>query len=220
MKRWLENVPEDERAKMRASAMELGGKTALIVVDVTFGFTGSEGLSQEEASREYSTAAGPRAWEAMPTIARLIELARSKGARVVYTRSSANDQQFAGNATKKERTGTKLTADFGDFPDAIAPLESEWVLEKSKASAFFQTPLSVYLVREGIESVIVCGVSTSGCVRATTVDACSNGYRTFVVDDACFDRSWFAHCNNLFDMSMKYADVMSLDDLVEKWNAT
>jgi maleamate amidohydrolase len=219
MKAWMERIPEHERAGLQAGQLELGRKTALIVVDVTYGFTGSEGLTLEETRQEYSTAVGPAAWDAMPRVARLIHLVRSKGMPIVYTRSSANDQQFVGRATKKLRTGGKLSIDFGEFPEAIAPLEGDWVLEKAKASSFFQTPLSIFLVREQVESVIVCGVSTSGCVRATTVDACSSGFRTFVIDDACFDRSWFAHCNNLFDMNAKYADVLSVDELEEKWNA-
>lgn len=218
MRAWMENVPEQERAALRDGRLELGQKSALIVVDVTFGFTGSEGLSLEEAKQEYSTACGPASWEAMPRVARLIELTRSKGTPIIYTRSSANDQQFVGRATKKVRNGEKLADGFGDFPNVIAPEVGDWVLEKSKASAFFQTPLSVYLVREMVDSVIICGVSTSGCVRATAVDSCSNGFSTFVIDDACFDRSWFAHCNNLFDMATKYADVLSVDELEKKWS--
>ncbi|WP_406031894.1 isochorismatase family protein [Nocardioides sp. NBC_00163] len=218
MKRWTQNVPEHEAGALGAGRLGLGQRSALIVVDVTYGFTGSAGLTLDEARQEYSTAAGPSAWEAMPHIARLIELVRSKSMPVVYTRSSANDQAFVGRATKKPRTGARLADGFGDFPGTIAPETGDWVLEKTKASAFFQTPLSVFLVREKVESVIVCGVSTSGCVRATAVDSCSNGFSTFVVDDACFDRSWFAHCNNLFDMATKYADVLSVDELEKKWS--
>ena len=217
----MENVPEQDLAALRSGGgeLELGRRSALIVVDVTYGFTGSEGLSLEEARGEYSTASGPAAWEAMPRIARLIQLTRRQGMPVVYTRTDTNAQRFAGRATKKARRGDKVMTGFGDFPDAIRPTDGDWVIEKTKASAFFQTPLSVFLVRERVESVIVCGVSTSGCVRATAVDSCSHGFSTFVVDDACFDRSWFAHCNNLVDMGTKYADVLSLDDLETRWDA-
>jgi hypothetical protein len=102
---------------------------------------------------------------------------------------------------------------FNDFPESIAPQAGEWVLEKTKASAFFQTPLASYMVKNQIDSVVVCGVSTSGCVRASVVDSFSNGFTTFVVDDCCFDRSNFAHCANLFDMNAKYATVVSSDEL-------
>jgi hypothetical protein len=87
------------------------------------------------------------------------------------------------------------------------------VLEKTKASAFFQTPLSAYLIKQGVDTAVVCGVSTSGCVRASAVDAFSHGFITIVVDDCCFDRSHFAHCANLFDLQAKYAAVLSLEEL-------
>ena len=219
MKAWMENAPEQELAGLRSGQLDLGQKSALIVVDVTYGFTGSEGLSLDEARKEYATASGPVAWEAMPRIARLIELARGQNVPVVYTRTSMKDQQFVGRATKKVRRDDPDQTGFGDIPDAIAPEDGDWIIEKAKASAFFQTPLSVFLTREKVDSVIVCGVSTSGCVRATTVDSCSHGFSTFVIDDACFDRSWFAHCNNLFDMGTKYADVLSVDELEKRWHA-
>jgi nicotinamidase-related amidase len=105
-----------------------------------------------------------------------------------------------------------MSAKFGAFPPAIAPADGEWVLEKTKASAFFQTPLSAYLVRQGADTVVVCGCSTSGCVRATAVDAASHGFNTLVVDDCAFDRSAFAHATNLFDLT-KYAAVVSLAEV-------
>jgi maleamate amidohydrolase len=73
--------------------------------------------------------------------------------------------------------------------------------------------MDFYLRKEGIDTVVICGVSTSGCVRASTVDAFSHGYTTFVIDDCCFDRSHFAHCANLFDMNAKYATVLSLGEI-------
>lgn len=219
MKAWMKSAPAEELAGLRSRQLDLGEKSALIVVDVTYGFTGSEGLSLADAKKEFATASGPVAWETMPRIARLIDLVRGKGTPVVYTRTSTRDQQFVGRATKKVRRDDPDQTGFGDIPDLIAPEEGDWIIDKAKASAFFQTPLSVFLVREKVDSVIVCGVSTSGCVRATAVDSCSHGFSTFVVDDACFDRSWFAHCNNLFDMGTKYADVLSVDELETRWRA-
>ncbi|GMA62762.1 isochorismatase family protein [Alicyclobacillus fastidiosus] len=106
-----------------------------------------------------------------------------------------------------------MTGRYNEFPTAIRPSDGEYVLEKTKASAFFETPLQSYLVREGVDTVVVCGVSTSGCVRASAVDAHSHGYATFVIEDCCFDRSYFAHCTNLFDLNAKYAHVLSLEEL-------
>jgi nicotinamidase-related amidase len=187
-------------------------RAALIVVDVTYGFTGSRGLTLDEAIREFPTACGPVSWETMPQIAKLIGLFRERGLPVVFTLSDLAGTPFAGNATKSNR---KPPQGYNNFPEEITPREGEWVLAKTKASAFFQTPLAAYLIKQGVDTAVVCGVSTSGCVRASVVDAHSNGFTTVVVDDCCFDRSYFAHCANLFDMHAKYASAVSLGDIEE-----
>ena len=216
MREWMKQIPASEFDVYSKTgfggAVKIGDRPALVVVDATFGFTGSEGASFEEAIREYSTATGPIAWQCMPRIARLIELFRARRHPVVFTRSAAYDVLFTGNATKSNRRSLPPPG-FNDFPAAIAPRDGEWALAKTKASAFFQTPLLQYLVQRSIDALVVCGVSTSGCVRATVVDAFSNGFATFVVEDCCFDRSYFAHCANLFDMNAKYAAVVSLEEV-------
>lgn len=219
MKDWMKIIPAEELATYAkagfSGALMPGARSALIIVDVTLGFTGSPGLTLEKAIEEYATACGPAAWIAMPRIARLLALFRSLDRPVVFTRASATDQSFAGKATKGKRR-LVVAPRFNDFPEAVTPRAGEWVLEKSKASCFFMTPLPVYLVKEAIDTVVLCGVSTSGCVRASAVDACSYGFNTFVVDDCCFDRSAFAHAANLFDMNAKYATVLSLDELEQR----
>lgn len=216
MKEWMKLIPESELATYKlagfAGGGEMGRRPALLVIDVTLGFCGSRGLTLAEAIAEFSPACGPVSWEAMPQIARLVLMFRKLGRPVVYTRSELPSIGFTGKATKARRSGPPK-AGFNDFPPEVAPSEGEWVLEKVKASAFFGTPLSTYLVNEKVDSLVVCGVSTSGCVRASVVDGFSHGYPTFVVEDACFDRSWFAHCANLFDMNAKYASVLSLDEI-------
>lgn len=216
MKEWMKIVPAEERKAYESGGFmgmgQIGDRTALIVVDVTYGFTGSRGQTLEEAIQEFGTACGPASWEAMPRIAQLITLFRDLGRPVVFTRGHATDTRFSGHATKSKRV-IRYDGKFGEFPPDIAPREEEWILDKTKASAFFQTPLAAYLVRQQVDTVVVCGVSTSGCVRASVVDAFSNGFGTVVVDDCCFDRSQFAHCANLFDMNAKYATVVSLHEL-------
>ena len=220
MKDWMKIIPAEELKAYEKGgfmgAADIGERTALVVVDVTYGFCGSEGKSLEEAIAEFGPACGPVSWETMPRIAALIHLFRELGRPVVYTRSHPEDTIYAGKATKSKRVTNIVPPRFNDFPESIEPHEGEWVLEKTKASAFFQTPLASYLVKTQIDTVVVCGVSTSGCVRASVVDAFSNGFNTFVVDDCCFDRSNFAHCANLFDMNAKYATVLSLDELESK----
>jgi maleamate amidohydrolase len=218
MKDWMKLIPEAELKTYQSagflSDLEIGSRPALIVVDVTDGFCGTQGLTLEDAIKQYPTACGPAAWEAMPRIASLIGLFRQKNLPIVFTRSDLAGTPYTGKATKSKRSGPAAPG-FNDFPPQITPREGEWILEKTKASGFFQTPLSAYLTKLGTDTVVVCGVSTSGCVRATSVDAHSHGYSTFVVDDCCFDRSYFAHCANLFDLDAKYASVVSLHELRE-----
>lgn len=216
MKDWMKQVPPDDLkhyAKIgMLTGLELGERTALIVVDATIGFCGREGLTLEEATKEFSTACGPASWEAMPRVAALIGLFRERGLPVVYTYPNTTDQSFTGSVGKKKRANWP-PPQYNDFPDPIAPIEGEWVMGKTKASGFFHSPLSIYLTKLNVDTVVLCGVSTSGCVRATGVDASSLGYKTFVVDDCCWDRSYYAHCANLFDLHAKYATVVSLGEL-------
>lgn len=97
-----------------------------------------------------------------------------------------------------------------EWPEAYAPQERDIVIEKNKPSPFFETPLESFMRYDDVDTVVVCGVSTSGCVRHAVADAFSHNFRVIVVEEACGDRSAMAHRANLFDMDMKYADVESL----------
>ena len=92
--------------------------------------------------------------------------------------------------------------------DDIKPVGGEVVIQKTKPSAFFGTPLVASLIDKGVDTLIVLGCTTSGCVRATALDAFSFGFVTVVVEDGVFDRGWMSHAVNLFDLSQKYADVL------------
>jgi maleamate amidohydrolase len=96
---------------------------------------------------------------------------------------------------------------------SLAPLPGELVVRKSVPSAFFGTSLAPWLTQRGVRSLVVAGCVTSGCVRASVVDAMSNGFRPLVVRDCVGDRAIEPHNANLFDMEQKYAAVLSFDDL-------
>jgi nicotinamidase-related amidase len=214
MRDWMKLIPEEEQRFYKKAGflgeLKPGRRAALIVVDVTMGFCGSKGATLDEAVREYSTACGPDSWDAMPKIAELIGLFRTLKLPIVYSLSDLDAVPFTGKATKGLRTTTP--PGFNDFPKEITPRDDEYVLPKTKASTFFQTPLNAYLVKQGVDTLFFCGVSTSGCVRASVVDGFSNGFQTIVVDECCFDRSRFADAANLFDMNAKYAAVVSLEE--------
>ena len=101
-----------------------------------------------------------------------------------------------------------------DLKTEFKPQPGDVVITKQRASGFYGTPLMAHLTQLGIKTVIVCGESTSGCVRASSVDAYSNGFHVVVVEECCFDRSMLSHKVNLFDMHHKYVDVMHVDEVV------
>ena len=101
------------------------------------------------------------------------------------------------------------------YDDRLAPRPTEPVLNKLFASAFFGTALGSLLASHGCDSVVVTGASTSGCVRATAVDALQNGYRPIVPREAVGDRNPAAHDATLYDIDLKYGDVVSLGECLE-----
>ncbi len=115
-------------------------------------------------------------------------------------------------ALKAFCTGNPLA----DFPPALVPSADEPVITKQYASAFFGTSLASLLRAQGIDCVLLAGMSTSGCVRASTVDAIQHGFIPVVVSDACGDRHPAPHEANLFDLQAKYADVLPLSQLRER----
>jgi maleamate amidohydrolase len=184
-----------------------GERPALIVVDVNVGFTDP---------------ASPLACDlddVVVAIQRLLGETRAAGFPVVYTTVSYTEADRRTAAVFIEKVPALLTLEAGsrwvEIDPRISPLSDELVLNKLFASAFYGTALASYLVANGCDSLIVAGASTSGCVRATVVDALQHGYRPIVPRDAVGDRNPAAHEANLYDIDTKYGDVVSVDDVVE-----
>ncbi len=181
-----------------------GRRPALIVVDVNVGFT--DPRSPLVCDLDAVVAA----------IAQLVEEARAATLPVVFTTVSYDEGAKRAAAAFIEKVPALLTLEAGsrwvEIDPRIAPRPGEPVLNKLFASAFFGTALSSFLAAERCDSLIVTGASTSGCVRATVVDALQHGYRTVVPREAVGDRNPAAHDANLYDMDAKYADVVSLDE--------
>jgi nicotinamidase-related amidase len=102
-----------------------------------------------------------------------------------------------------------------DIVKEIGPAPHEFLIEKLKPSAFHGTALLGYLVELGIDTLIVCGTTTSGCVRATVLDAFSQNFHISIVEECTFDRFESSHAINLFDMNAKYADVIGIDEATD-----
>jgi len=123
----------------------------------------------------------------------------------------------ASRSTTVAATKRKLEDASGayDFHPDCKPAHGEIVVEKERAGAFYGTQCLAELVQRGVDTVIVLGETTSGCVRASVIGAYSNGFHVVVVENAVFDRSWLNHCVNLFAMHHKYADVPASDTLLQ-----
>lgn len=219
---WRTFLPSEEQVGYKqagfGNAESMGERPALLVIDCTLAFMGRSGdLTLEEATREFPTACGPVAWESLPRITALVDGFRERQLPIVYTRSDLRVSEVMGGATKAGRTGhrdPKVVEKGNVFPDEIDPGPGELVLEKPRASVFFDTPLATYLRTLEVDTVVACGTTTSGCVRASVVDAMSHGFLTFVVEDACFDRAPTPHRANLWDMHSKYASVVTTEHVL------
>jgi nicotinamidase-related amidase len=156
--------------------------------------------------------------EVVVAIQRLLGEMRSAGLPVVYTTVSYGEGDKETAAAFLDKIPALLTLEAGtpwvEIDPRIAPRNGEPVLDKLFASAFFGTPLSSFLTTNGCDSLIVTGASTSGCVRATVVDAIQHGYRPVVPREAVGDRNPEAHAANLYDIDTKYGDVVIVDDVI------
>jgi nicotinamidase-related amidase len=167
-----------------------------------------------ELNDRYPNTCGMFAHRAIEPTKRLFAAARRAGIPIFYCTQETrpNNRPKGAVSTRNQRPRPE--------PDAYAiyheftPEPSDVVIWKQRASAFQGTPLFSHLSILGIQSLIVCGESTSGCVRASVVDAYSNGFHISLVEECTFDRAELTHKVNLFDLHHKYADVMHLDEVV------
>ncbi len=217
MRIWDDVVTDEDRAIYSAGGLGqragLGDRPAVLVVDITYDFTGDRPESAIDSIARFPLSCGKSAWRALPVIRDLLGEARSLDVPVLYTRQAPRPTPLiaGGWAQKSSRVLEQSPESLkigSEIPDIIAPAEGEIVIDKDKPSAFFGTPLESYLTALQIDTVVVTGTSTSGCVRATVIDAFSYNYRVIVVEDGVFDRSLTSHKVNLFDMNAKYADVL------------
>ncbi len=201
--------PADELATYQAAGYgrtaRPGSRPALLIVDVTYAFTGDRG-----GTDEYPLSCGDAAWQAVDHIAKLVEVARPAGIPIVYSRNSPREAraELGGWAGKLEQRPEPARAH--DIVDEISPHRGDLVITKTKPSAFFATPLASWLIELQVNTLLVAGGSTSGCVRASVVDAFSYNLNPFVVREATFDRSGTSHSANLFELHQKYATVTTV----------
>lgn len=194
--------------------IELGTNPALLVIDVTYEFTGAIREPILDAVKKIRTACGEQAWDAVANIKQLIETCRQNGVPVIYTKPNRNSQLNTVFDKKNTRRDEVYAQNLGSIVEEISPLAPEQVFEKLHPSGFIGTDLLPYLISKRIDTLLVTGGTTSGCVRATVVDAFSYGYKVAVVEEGVFDRGEMSHVINLFDMKSKYSNLISLVEAI------
>lgn len=160
---------------------------------------------------------GERGTRALAACAQLLAAARDGGVVVVHTQVAyaagmADAGVFGRKVPALAMFATDADGEMGTIAPELTPRTGEVVVTKQYASAFFGTSLATTLTAAGVDTVVVGGFSTSGCVRASATDAVQHGFTPIVVGDACGDRTAAVHEGNLFDLHAKYADVVDLDE--------
>ncbi len=207
--RTVSEVTEDLKSNYTGAfdgSLGFGVKPALILVDFVEAYF-------DPASPLYAGVD-----DALQSALRIRSAAREAGlpifyTNVVYSTGGADGGIFYRKvpALKVFEKGNPL----GDWPEGLEPADDEFVISKQYPSAFFGTSLAATLTAGGIDSLIITGLTTSGCIRATCIDAVSHGFIPIVVADACGDRHAAPHEANLFDMNAKYADVIDENTVLD-----
>lgn len=181
----------------------VGSQPAVVAVDLyRLAYAGGD-RELDELAEQYPSSCGKYAWAALDPTRRFLDHCRRSQVPVVFTTGKSGGPAAA---TMRQRGRPRSAEDYAIMDGLRA--EGDPVVEKDRASAFFDTGLLSILRERGAGSLIVLGESTSGCVRATAVDGYSHGFHVVVVADLCFDRSPVSHRVSLFDLHHKYADVM------------
>lgn len=191
----------DAMATLPNSPIGFGEHPALLVIDATLGFT------------DPTSPLGVDGSAALRNIALLLECFRGRGAPIVYTVNAYASPDEARVFRLKLPLLNELVTNghWATIDPRVAPRVNEMVLRKTVPSAFFDSPLRRLLRERAVDSALICGFSTSGCVRATAVDALQCGLRVVVAADACDDRDRGAHDYNLRDITLKIGDVTTTE---------
>jgi maleamate amidohydrolase len=183
--------------------LAFGARPALLIVDFVMAYL-------DKASPLYAGAE-----EALASTERLLAVARGNKIPVIFTNVVYQPGGADGGLFYKKIPVLRIFAKdspLGAFPPSLEPKDGETVISKQYASAFFGTTLAPALAAQNIDTLVITGMSTSGCVRASALDALQHGFAPFVVSDACGDRHELPHKSNLFDLQAKYAEVISEHD--------
>jgi nicotinamidase-related amidase len=220
MRPWEGIISEEEQKAYRAAGFGkpggMGSRPALVIIDVQYRTVGTESKPFWESIKEFPTSCGEVGWAAVNNIVPLLQVFREKGFPVIYPHVAPKQSYDAGRLAAKVPSIMGISAKGYEFVKEVAPLEQDILVPKRHPSAFFGTSMCSYLVDKQVDTLVVTGCTTSGCVRGTVVDAFSYNFRAVIPQECVYDRSNVSHSVNLFDMAEKYADVMPVEDIVKK----
>lgn len=212
MQAWDRFLTEDDvkvvAGRPKRALNGLGRKPGLLVVDMQVTACGHDKPIHEQLD-EFTGACGPHAWKAIPVQQRLLAAARAAGMPVIYSKHVFRPESGLPQAAP----GHNFSIDSfkSEIPAEVAMQPGDYLIEKQTPSCFLFTNLPLILRNLGVDSLMVCGNSTSGCVRATCVDGMANGFKMQVIEEATFDRIEMSHAAALFDMQFKICDVIGAD---------
>jgi maleamate amidohydrolase len=202
----------------------MGEAPCLLLVDNYRGVLGDRPQELLSAVQHLPMSTGVEGWQAIERIQILLERARSLGWPVIHTTGLGSDEsgmpswyRGRGATLAASQTGPGITGSAASYEivDEVAPVDGEPVIKKAGPSAFGGTPLAKLLVSLRVDTIIIAGETTSGCIRSTVADACGTyGYRVIVPAECVYDRHQASHAMSLFDMNEKYADVVTLNSLL------
>lgn len=220
MRPWDKLIADDEIRAYDAAGFGrsagLGQRPALLIIDVQYRTTGTTPLPFADAVREFPTSCGDVAWQAVSKIARLLSLFREKRWPVLYPHVAPKTAQDGGRLADKIPAIMTIPPKGYDFVEDIQPQAGDVLVPKKHPSAFFGTALASHLVDLNVDTLVMTGCTTSGCVRASVVDAFSYNFHVAIPHDCVYDRSATTHAINLFDMAQKYAEVGSATELAAR----
>jgi maleamate amidohydrolase len=212
IERWRGFVPDTDLATYAKGAFSnpigMGERAALLNINITYMFVDPQYAMCGRDDPALKAA-----------LVRITNTYRALGLPIYYSRRddrSHPTRRGIWNLKLGNSHAFQYTSDphADEWPPEYAPRKEDIVILKNKPSAFFETPLESFLRYDHIDTLVVVGVSTSGCVRASATDAFSHNLRVIVVEEACGDRSVAAHRANLFDLDIKFADAEKMDDAV------
>lgn len=216
---WAGVITADDEARYEAAGFGKpagrGTRPALLIIDVQYRTVGDRPEPFFDSVRDfYPTSCGEAGWTAVANITPLLAAFRERSLPVLYPHVAPKQAYDAGRLAAKVPAIMDIPDRGYRFVQEVAPADGDILIPKRHPSAFFATALTSYLIDLGVDWLIVTGCTTSGCIRASVVDAFAYNFHVTVPHDAVYDRSPTVHAVNLFDMAQKYADVVTTTEVL------